>query len=173
MLGSKAMLRAPKESSMEIYEAQDSLKHIRSWSDERYQPDGSPDGSYPWPDEHQRSTVTGELADRIRFALTDGHPEKLSDHAVFMTETKQYGGYSQYTQDNFRYIKVECGEQSKTIEENSSSSAFSLLLEWMDNSERMYALTPEEISQVLNLALANGWKREAQNQPEHDNHPWA
>lgn len=137
----------------------DDLNHVRTWSNERYNADGTPNTSFPWPDQYTRHVVTGELADRIRFALTRGRPETLQYDPVFITETKQYGGYSEYTQDNFVYIKVESGDEEKVIEPSDSGNAFSALLDWMDESEREHALTPAEIAEILTIALENGWER--------------
>lgn len=107
--------------------ARDELRLWRRWT-----ADGDPQ-RYPYPDEHAKSQATGELAERIRRALGAGDPTD----DVFLVESKKYGGYSENTQDNFRWLTVECGDLVKDFRPESygmAPSAFAMLLAWLDES---------------------------------------
>lgn len=156
---------------METYEAYQLQNHIRTWSNDRIKADGSVDTSFPYPDKYTRTTAVGELADRIRFALSNGKPETLETYPVFLTETTQYGGYSEYTQDNFTFLKIECDDISKTIKPTISGSAFSLMLEWLDEAEEAHNLTPAQIRELLDFAKENGWTGFT-SEEEEDSYRW-
>lgn len=101
-------------------------KQTRAWR--RWSDDGDPE-SYPYPNKHVKSAATGELASRIRRAL--GCTDESAQ--AFIVETKQYGGYSEYTQENFKWLVVECDGQSEEFEPvGTGPSAFSLMLTWLD-----------------------------------------
>lgn len=143
---------------MDWYEVSSLTNHIRTWSNERIRSDGTTDNSFPYPDKFSRSSATGELAERIRFALTNGEPEELEYEPVFLTEITKYGGYSEYTQENFTFLRIECGEQTKVIEPETFKSAFSILLDWLDEAEEVENLSPAQVRAAVRFAKENGWE---------------
>lgn len=98
------------------------LTEISTWTGE-----GDPD-TWPYPDEMKESLVTGELANRVRVALGVS-----ADEDVFLTETKVSSGYSEYTQENFTYIKVVAGGQSQTFDDSYANN-FATMMKWLDEN---------------------------------------
>lgn len=143
---------------MDWHDAEACKEHIRTWSNERIRPDGTTDKSFPYPDKFSRSSATGELAERIRFALSDGKPEELEYEAVFLTEITKYGGYSEYTQDNFTFLRIECGEHTKVIEPEDFKSSFSIMLDWLDEAEEVCNMTPTQLRELIAFAKSHGWE---------------
>lgn len=132
---------------METYEAWDLIEEERTWQDVRFDSDGNPNTSFPYPPKFVRSEAKGELAERIRkaFAVTEEvEPETLEFEPVVLTEKTVYGGYSEYTQENLSYLKVQCGEYEKEFADNDFDedtnsyyhSTLNALLGWLDKSEK-------------------------------------
>jgi len=156
---------------MDWYEVSSLTNHIRTWSNERIRADGTTDNSFPYPDKFSRSSATGELAERIRFALTEGKPEELEYETVFLTEITKYGGYSEYTQDNFTFLRIECGEHTKVIEPEDFKSVFSLMMDWLDEAEVVRNMTPAQIRELIEFAKSHGWEGPSEN-TERDSYGW-
>lgn len=142
---------------MDYYEVQDALNHVRTWSNEKIRSDGTTDTSFPYPDKFSRSAATGELADRIRFALTDGNPSELEYETVFLTEITKYGGYSEYTQENFTFLRVECGDKTKVLEPEEFSNVFNAMIKWLDEAEEVLDLSPAQLRELIAFAKEHGW----------------
>lgn len=131
---------------MESYEAYGLIEEERSWQDVRFDEDGNPNTSFPYPPKFVRSEAKGELAERIRkaFAVTEEvKQETLEFEPVVLTEKTVYGGYSEYTQENLSYLKVQCGGYEKEFSDNGFDeetnsyyhSTLDALLGWLDKSE--------------------------------------
>jgi hypothetical protein len=103
-------------------DARQSLTTWKTWSD-----DGNQD-QWPYPDKHTKSKADGELATRIRYALG----QESSDEPVYLVEHTEHRG-TYYTQENFRWLEVECDGRSMKFTSTFSQSAFAQLLEWLDS----------------------------------------
>lgn len=127
---------------MQEYEALNLLDETNRWQDVRYDSDGNPNKSFPYPPKFVRSEAQGELADRIRAAFAEAEEldkQQLDYEPVYLTEKTVYGGYSEYTQENLTYLKVSCGIFEKEFDPNElgySTSMMSALLSWLDEAER-------------------------------------
>lgn len=132
---------------METYEAMDLLDEQSRWQDVRYDEDGNPNTCFPYPPKFIRSEAQGELADRIRNAFLREANESLTEELqyapVTLTEKTVYGGYSEYTQENLTYLKVQWGEHEKEFSDHDYDdetgsylgSSLNALLFWMDKME--------------------------------------
>jgi hypothetical protein len=126
---------------MEEHEALNMIDEQNRWQDVRYDSDGIPNGSFPYPPKFIRSEAQGELAKRIRtvFAGDDEDvQERLEYEPVYLTEKTVFGGYSEYTQENLTYLKVTCAEFEQEFDPSNGGYYQSLiesLLEWLDQEE--------------------------------------
>lgn len=131
---------------MESHEAWSLIEEERTWQDVRFDEDGNRNTSFPYPPKFVRSEAKGELADRIRKAFTvteEVEPETLEFEPVILTEKTVYGGYSEYTQENLSYLKVQCGQYEKSFTDNGYDeeldayyySTLDALLGWLDKAE--------------------------------------
>ena len=83
---------------------------------------------WPYPDEHAVTDATGELAVRLRVAL--GVPQ---DATVQIRERIQHQGYSEYTQEHFRTVTVQCGHNYETFDGYAGGdNALEQMLAWLD-----------------------------------------
>ena len=118
-----------EKSSWEIEdEVRSNMERFKSWDDAKHPDDYS---HYPYPTEHTRSLIKGELADRIAKAFG------VSDRAsVWITETKSYGGYSEWTQEHDFSFEVEItydgGSRKKEFESTWDSNGLVQLMRWLD-----------------------------------------
>jgi hypothetical protein len=130
-----------KYDSWELTEAvRENMTHFKRWDDGRRPSDYR---TFPYPDEHSSSLAEGELAGRIRVAF--GHKADDFIDAVIV-ETKQYGGYSEWTQDNMEFITLECGNDSKDFRgleftDNGELGPFGQMLAWLDEKAPLVTVT--------------------------------
>lgn len=81
----------------------------RQWSDPPER--GRSEDDFPYPNQYNEFRVEGDLAERVRARVGAG-----STAPVYITETVVSGGYSEWTQENDHYFKVECGLVTKEFE---------------------------------------------------------
>lgn len=93
------------------------VTQIAAWEDPPEE--GRSADDWPYPDRHVKFLVGGELAERIvkRLGEADGTP-------VFLIETTESGGYSEYTQEDEVRFKISCGAQTASFDD------YSLRVEW-------------------------------------------
>lgn len=84
-------------------------------------------GEWPYPDRFARTLAEGSLAEDIRRRLG-----VEVDAGVYLTEKIESGGYSEYTQENYRYLTIECGDKTIEFEETPWGSVLETLLRWLD-----------------------------------------
>lgn len=82
---------------------------------------------WPYPTEHIKSLISGELADRIKERL--GVP---SDTPVIMTEHRISGGYSEYTQETDYQHEIACGPHEIHLGTTYWGNGLEALLKWLD-----------------------------------------
>lgn len=86
--------------------------------------------SYPWPSERKRTELTGELAERVRRALGED-----PGTSVYIEEVKEYGGYSEYTQEHSYEHTLMCGFSEKEFRGSDGRySSLTDLLAWLDEN---------------------------------------
>jgi len=93
--------------------------------------DGRDADDWPYPTSYTKSIITGELADRIRERLGVD-----SSAPVFITETVESGGYSEYTQENDYSHTVQVGEHTLELAGSCwTSNGITALINWLDKTE--------------------------------------
>ena len=97
---------------------------IDTWSDEPE--DGRTAEDWPYPTCYTRSIAQGELADRIRRALN-----VADDIPVYVVEEYVSDGYSEYTQEDYCYMKITAGNEKHVID-GSWEGGLPALLDWLD-----------------------------------------
>ena len=82
---------------------------------------------WPYPTEHVKYLISGELADRVRQRL--GVPQ---DTPVIMTEHQHSGGYSEYTQETDYEHEITCGSHEIHLGTVYWGNGLEALLKWLD-----------------------------------------
>lgn len=104
---------------------------VRTWTDPPE--DGRSADDWPYPTEHAQFLITGDLAERIKVAL--GEPPEA---AVFLTEDRISGGYSEYTQDTDIEFEIQCGGRTVRFYRmrwDYAATPVAQLAAWLDAAE--------------------------------------
>jgi hypothetical protein len=107
---------------------------IRTWTDAP-EP-GRSANDWPYPTEHAQFLITGDLAERVKAAL--GEPPEA---AVFLTEDRVSGGYSEYTQETDYFFELQVGSRRVTFDGYSPYAGYGAtgvarLSAWLEEVER-------------------------------------
>lgn len=94
---------------------------VDQWEDE-----DENDGEWPYPTQYSKYLIEGDLADRTRnrLGVEDNVP-------VFLTETVESGGWSEYTQENYYTHTLEVGGFEVDIRGDGYTSSIEELVKWL------------------------------------------
>jgi hypothetical protein len=98
---------------------------VEEWDDEPEE--GRSKEDWPYPNHYQKTKIEGPLANAIRKKA-----EMMWSDEVFITEVIVSGGWSDYTQEETMYLKIQVGNRSFQLGDEDTDTNLGALLEWLD-----------------------------------------